>query len=159
MVSLWQDAVQGGPQIRAGELDGGGWDGAVWWERGTVTGCCADKLQDESIASLVERPWVLPASPAACSPLTRPACLACLPGLPAWPACRYDLANARDQYRFACGPDGGNKRLLLRYLEVGCGCTAMGRGGAVLGGAGLGWAVAFLLYICLRVCLPGRGPQ
>ena len=32
--------------------------------------------------------------------------------------CRYDLANARDTYRFACGADGGNKRLLLRYIEV-----------------------------------------
>jgi hypothetical protein len=119
----------------------------------TVTGCCADKLQDESIASLVDRPWVLPASPAACSPLTRPACLACLPGLPAWPACRYDLANARDQYRFACGPDGGNKRLLLRYIEVGCGCTAMGRGGAVLGWAGR-WLFS-CIFVCGFVCLGG----
>lgn len=30
----------------------------------------------------------------------------------------YDLANARDVYRFACGPEGGSKHLLLRYIEV-----------------------------------------
>ncbi|KAL4854122.1 Leucine--tRNA ligase [Chlorella vulgaris] len=30
----------------------------------------------------------------------------------------YDLLNARDMYRFACGPDGGNQRLLLRFIEV-----------------------------------------
>lgn len=30
----------------------------------------------------------------------------------------YDLSNARDVYRFACGADGGNKRLLQRYIEV-----------------------------------------
>ena len=26
--------------------------------------------------------------------------------------------SARDVYRFACGPDGGNRRLLVRYIEV-----------------------------------------
>ena len=31
---------------------------------------------------------------------------------------RYDLTNARDLYRFACGADGGNRRLLLRFIEV-----------------------------------------
>ena len=35
------------------------------------------------------------------------------------PICRYDLQAARDVYRFACGPDG-NRRLLLRYIEVAC---------------------------------------
>lgn len=30
----------------------------------------------------------------------------------------YDLLNARDVYRFACGPEGGNRRLLLRFIEV-----------------------------------------
>ncbi|KAL4433681.1 hypothetical protein ABPG75_000122 [Micractinium tetrahymenae] len=30
----------------------------------------------------------------------------------------YDLQNARDVYRFACGAEGGNRRLLLRYIEV-----------------------------------------
>ena len=28
------------------------------------------------------------------------------------------MQNARDVYRFACGPEGGNKRLLLRFIEV-----------------------------------------
>ena len=32
--------------------------------------------------------------------------------------CRYDLQAARDVYRFACGTEGGNRRLLLRYIEV-----------------------------------------
>ncbi|GAB4822876.1 hypothetical protein N2152v2_009922 [Parachlorella kessleri] len=32
----------------------------------------------------------------------------------------YDLQNARDSYRFACGPEGMNRRLLLRYIEVAC---------------------------------------
>ncbi len=32
--------------------------------------------------------------------------------------CRYDLQTARDVYRFACGAEGGNRRLLLRYIEV-----------------------------------------
>lgn len=32
--------------------------------------------------------------------------------------CRYDLQNARDVYRLACGPEGMNKRLVERYLEV-----------------------------------------
>jgi leucyl-tRNA synthetase len=31
---------------------------------------------------------------------------------------RYDLLNARDTYRFACGPEGMNRRLLLRFAEV-----------------------------------------
>lgn len=30
----------------------------------------------------------------------------------------YDLTNARDTYRFACGPEGLNRRLIVRYLEV-----------------------------------------
>ncbi len=30
----------------------------------------------------------------------------------------YDLGSARDVYRFACGPEGMNKTLLLRYIEV-----------------------------------------
>lgn len=30
----------------------------------------------------------------------------------------YDLQNARDVYRFACGAEGGNRRLLLRYIEL-----------------------------------------
>lgn len=30
----------------------------------------------------------------------------------------FDFMNARDSYRFACGPEGMNKRLVLRYLEV-----------------------------------------
>lgn len=30
----------------------------------------------------------------------------------------YDLQNARDVYRFACGPEGPNARLLRRYIEV-----------------------------------------
>jgi leucyl-tRNA synthetase len=30
----------------------------------------------------------------------------------------YDLSNARDTYRFACGPEGLNRRLIVRYLEV-----------------------------------------
>ncbi len=37
-----------------------------------------------------------------------------LPVLP----CSYDLQNARDAYRFASGPEGMNRRLLLRYIEV-----------------------------------------
>ncbi len=30
----------------------------------------------------------------------------------------YDLANARDVYRFACGPDAMNRGLVLRYIEL-----------------------------------------
>jgi leucyl-tRNA synthetase len=30
----------------------------------------------------------------------------------------YDLGNARDVYRFACGPDGMNRALVQRYVEV-----------------------------------------
>ncbi|GBF91225.1 hypothetical protein Rsub_03545 [Raphidocelis subcapitata] len=30
----------------------------------------------------------------------------------------YDLANARDLYRFACGPEGMNRALVERYIEV-----------------------------------------
>ncbi|KAF8060524.1 leucine--tRNA ligase [Scenedesmus sp. PABB004] len=30
----------------------------------------------------------------------------------------YDLTNARDVYRFACGPDGMNRALIARYIEV-----------------------------------------
>lgn len=30
----------------------------------------------------------------------------------------YDLQIARDNYRFACGPEGMNRRLILRYLDV-----------------------------------------
>ena len=30
----------------------------------------------------------------------------------------YDLTNARDQYRFACGPEGMNARVLTKYLEA-----------------------------------------
>lgn len=30
----------------------------------------------------------------------------------------YDLGNARDVYRFACGPDGMNRALVQRYIEV-----------------------------------------
>eukprot|EP00878_Enallax_costatus_P006705 GHUV01007030.1.p1 GENE.GHUV01007030.1~~GHUV01007030.1.p1 ORF type:complete len:1031 (+),score=336.93 GHUV01007030.1:253-3345(+) len=32
----------------------------------------------------------------------------------------YDLANARDVYRFACGPEGMNRQLVLRYIETSC---------------------------------------
>lgn len=31
----------------------------------------------------------------------------------------YDLGNARDVYRFACGPDGMHRGLVERYIEVG----------------------------------------
>ena len=30
----------------------------------------------------------------------------------------YDISNARDIYRFACGAEGMNKRLILRYIDV-----------------------------------------
>jgi leucyl-tRNA synthetase len=30
----------------------------------------------------------------------------------------YDLLNARDAYRFACGPEGMNKQLIERFLDV-----------------------------------------
>jgi leucyl-tRNA synthetase len=30
----------------------------------------------------------------------------------------YDLGNARDVYRFACGPEGMNRALVQRYVEV-----------------------------------------
>jgi len=32
----------------------------------------------------------------------------------------YDLANARDAYRFACGPRGMRRSLIRRYAEVSC---------------------------------------
>eukprot|EP00882_Tetradesmus_deserticola_P006429 GHRQ01006765.1.p1 GENE.GHRQ01006765.1~~GHRQ01006765.1.p1 ORF type:complete len:1052 (+),score=503.60 GHRQ01006765.1:66-3221(+) len=32
----------------------------------------------------------------------------------------YDLGNARDVYRFACGPEGMNRGLVLRYMELSC---------------------------------------
>uniref|UniRef100_A0A383W6K7 leucine--tRNA ligase n=1 Tax=Tetradesmus obliquus TaxID=3088 RepID=A0A383W6K7_TETOB len=32
----------------------------------------------------------------------------------------YDLGNARDVYRFACGPEGMNRGLALRYMELSC---------------------------------------
>lgn len=35
------------------------------------------------------------------------------------PPCRsYDLQNARNAYRDRCGPEGLNRRLVQRYLEV-----------------------------------------
>lgn len=37
---------------------------------------------------------------------------------PLFPACRYDLQNARDSYRFAVGPDGMHAELAERYIEV-----------------------------------------
>jgi len=33
-------------------------------------------------------------------------------------AAAYDLGNARDAYRQACGPEGMNKKLIRRYIEV-----------------------------------------
>lgn len=30
----------------------------------------------------------------------------------------YDLTNARDVYRFACGPDGMQRDLVMRYIEA-----------------------------------------
>lgn len=35
-------------------------------------------------------------------------------------AAGYDLSNARDVYRLACGPDGMNKQLVERFIKVSC---------------------------------------
>lgn len=32
----------------------------------------------------------------------------------------YDMQSARDVYRFACGPEGMNRQVIQRYIEVSC---------------------------------------
>ena len=93
------EAVPGGAQGGPGELgDGGGLCVCSW----SVSACA--QFSAEAQQPCFDQPFGHFRAP-------------CLP------ACRYDLANARDQYRFACGPDGGNRRLLLRYIEVGAGAV------------------------------------
>jgi leucyl-tRNA synthetase len=63
---------------------------------------------------------------------------------------RYDLLHARDVYRFACGPEGGNKRLMLRFIEVHTGVWV----GTRYFGVGTRY---FGVILLLSLGLPGMG--